>query len=202
MNHPCYQVMVPANHVPREKTLVVLGCPKGGTSLVSGVLHRLGVHMGSNLDAKYEDPDFHPSLPVDQIKNMIKERNKDYSLWGWKRPNTIAYLHSVFNILRNPHLVIVYRNPLTVAQSSTSRQRKKFTQHDIRAALKHYRIIHQTLSILKHSPPRFVCSFEGVLESREQFTLALADFCNIEASAPQLMRCLAFIDPEKGYQAP
>lgn len=201
MSCPCYQVLIQADHVPREKTLVVLGCPKGGTSMVSGTLHRLAVHMGDYLDEKYEDADFHPSLPIEKIKNAIKERNKEYLLWGWKRPNTIKYLRSVFSLLRNPHLVIVYRNPLSVAQSSTSRQRKKFTQHDINIAVDHYREIHQTLKQLK-SCPRMACSYEGVLENREKFILALVDFCGLEPTTKQLLRCLAFIDPEKGYQAP
>ena len=39
-----------------QRTLIVLGAPRGGTSMVAGVLHHLGVYMGSDLLPTFEDP--------------------------------------------------------------------------------------------------------------------------------------------------
>jgi hypothetical protein len=39
-----------------EKTLIVLGAPRGGTSALAGALDKLGVFMGDNADGPvYED---------------------------------------------------------------------------------------------------------------------------------------------------
>ena len=52
------QVIKPLKNTD-PKTLVVMGCPRGGTSAVSGLLHHSGIYMGDSLGHQYEDPGFH-----------------------------------------------------------------------------------------------------------------------------------------------
>jgi hypothetical protein len=52
------RILRPGNLEP-EKTLVVLGSPRGGTSMLAGLLRELGVHMGDRIDRhNHEDQAF------------------------------------------------------------------------------------------------------------------------------------------------
>ncbi len=71
-----------------RRTFVVLGCPRGGTSLVAGALHTAGVYMG-NLGNyyQYEDRDFKiPPKQADQaletLAPVIRQRNRKYPYWA------------------------------------------------------------------------------------------------------------------------
>jgi hypothetical protein len=69
-----------------------MGSPRGGTSLLAGVLHRAGVYMGAFRTKQYEDPEFKipPERAFDavaQLAPVIRSRNAQYEYWGWKLPN-------------------------------------------------------------------------------------------------------------------
>jgi hypothetical protein len=56
---------------------LVLGLPRSGTSAVAGLLHRLGVHMGDDLDlAKHvperpDLPEWNPAVPVQRLRGHV-----------------------------------------------------------------------------------------------------------------------------------
>ena len=52
-----------------QRTYVVMGSPRGGTSLLAGVLHRAGVYMGAFRTKQYEDPEFKIVLKL--LKNTL-----------------------------------------------------------------------------------------------------------------------------------
>jgi len=43
---------------PAQKTFIVFGVPRGGTTMVARVVEKLGVVMGTNLPLNYEDDEF------------------------------------------------------------------------------------------------------------------------------------------------
>jgi hypothetical protein len=127
----------------REKTVVVLGAFRGGTSLIAQLLHELGVFMGERLappDREYdtvEDLQFQELLhrrdlltrecltPADfsstdlaALQALIRQRNHRHALWGWKYPGTVVWcLHAgLAGYLRQPHFITVFRDPLAVFQ--------------------------------------------------------------------------------------
>lgn len=126
-----------------QKTVVVLGAFRGGTSMVARVLQQLGVFMGSEFaepDREYEtseDRAFQHLLhrrdllaradltPGDfsagelrALRALVAERDAAHDLWGWKYPGTVLWcLHAgLERQLRNPHFVTVFRDPLAVLQ--------------------------------------------------------------------------------------
>lgn len=111
------------------RTIVCGGVPRGGTSMVAGTIHGLGVPMGGDdLPVNIEDPAMNPDVLrqseqgydhqifLDQTRAYINQQNIELGDWGWKFPRVNAYLPEIVQDLRNPSLVLVYRD--TIASSA------------------------------------------------------------------------------------
>lgn len=93
-------------------TVVVYGVPRGGTTMVAGVVQRCGVDIGSDLPVNLEDPDFVARKPAEMIET-IRRNNGEKGLWGWKFPRAANYLPAICKEIRNPHYIIVWRDVLS-----------------------------------------------------------------------------------------
>ena len=108
----------------KQKTFIVIGCARGGTTMVAQMLQTAGVFIGNNLPTNLEDVDFRiQSLP--KIKQLIDLRNKEFDVWGWKYPGMsdmpFAEILSIINYCRNPHVIIVTRDVNAIALSAHRR---------------------------------------------------------------------------------
>lgn len=92
-----------------EKTFICIGVARGGTSAVGGVMQRLGIFMGEDVPNNYEDPDF-VHKPMPHMKETVARRNESHAVWGFKAPNAANYLEVLLPTIRNPHLIVVYRD--------------------------------------------------------------------------------------------
>ena len=117
-----------------KKTFVVLGCPRGGTSLIAGSLQRAGVYMGEVKTSQYEDPEFkikpkvkHQAL--ERLGPVIRRRNRTHAYWGWKVPNNIYYIEKIRHLLIRPVYIFVYRDPEAIARSSARHDGKDWDIH-------------------------------------------------------------------------
>ena len=54
--------------VDDSRTFVVFGVPRGGTTMVARIVEQLGVPMGQNLPANYEDQAFNFDFMPDEFK--------------------------------------------------------------------------------------------------------------------------------------
>lgn len=105
-----------------QKTIVVVGVARGGTSIVSGTLHHLGVFMGNANSPVYED--LRISLAFEKqsdekFEHVIQAYNRNYDTWAWKRPSTLHSLPRIARKVRNPHFIFVFRDILSVANRNT-----------------------------------------------------------------------------------
>lgn len=96
--------------LPARRTYVCFGVARGGTSAVAGTMARLGVFMGEDLPNNYEDPRFGPGQSLTKLRAAIAERNAAHDVWGWKFPAAANYLEGLHDSLRNPCLVVVFRD--------------------------------------------------------------------------------------------
>tara|TARA_Y100000034_G_C6897205_1_gene413953 strand:+ start:528 stop:1226 length:699 start_codon:yes stop_codon:yes gene_type:complete len=124
------------------KTVIVVGMARSGTSMVSGILHQLGVNMNPVDNPSYQNPkgsfedsgfihltvamkqDIEKGMRAGQIKKkytpQIKELARKRSankLWGFKSALVHYSLPYILPHLTNPHLVVNYRCPLHNAES-------------------------------------------------------------------------------------
>jgi len=97
------------NSIQDKKTIVIFGVARGGTSMVAGVVRKLGFFLGEKVPNNHEDPQMINSS-IEAIKETVKSRNENYDVWGWKNPHAVKYLDKLKDDLINPVLIIVNRD--------------------------------------------------------------------------------------------
>jgi hypothetical protein len=117
--------------------IIVVGPGRCGTSLVAGVLHHLGVFMGSefvsanesNPDGYWEDRSFRDlnqavlsnKISIQQwglkIDQLIGKRRAPRVPWGWKDPRTCHLLNQYLSHLNKPFFIRCRRNPEDIEKS-------------------------------------------------------------------------------------
>ena len=98
----------------RHRTYIIAGIERGGTSPVAGAARVLGLYLGEGLHRNNEDPLFVHRGYQETIK-AIELRNSSHSVWGWKFPKAFLSLPLYWEHLRNPHLIMVFRDPVAAA---------------------------------------------------------------------------------------
>ena len=190
---------------PRGKrTFVVLGCPRGGTSLLAGALHHAGVYIGDfKANNRYEDPDFMtpPKLAHTasvKLLPVIRSRNERFEYWGWKDPNTIYYIQNVAHLLEQPVFLFIYRDPMEIAKSSAKHDGRSWEDQRqllLDVAVTHTKKIQQFQGTLKAG--FHVFHLEQIHADPEKF---VDDFIRIlEPLAVDREKLLGFVKPGGGY---
>ena len=195
------QVMRRICYADSRRTVIVLGAPRGGTSMLAGTLERLGVHMGENLGRQKEDACFRRETPLEAKLAAIAANSAARAIWGWKLPNTVYYYWDVHHHLTNPIFVSIYRNPLEVAMSSARHDGRVLSLQLLRVPIEHYDKVHGVIDGFP-DVPWATCSFETVTEgaAKGAFVDALIAFLGLQRSAERRASAIEFINREKGYQ--
>ena len=110
-----------ANDVPctSQATIIVVGAPRSGTSMIAAALDALGIYMGDNKDdAVFEDRRIAHGLEKDPSKlpGIIADYNAHHSIWGFKRPTAFETISDKINLFRNPRFIIPFRDPMAIAK--------------------------------------------------------------------------------------
>lgn len=112
----------------------MLGVPRGGTSVVAGLMRIAGLPMGEFIDeTNQEDLEFlhigcelrtHHGSNMDdsnwvdarqRFRNLHDLRVAQHQAWGFKDPTLIDYLSDVIPYIKNPRFVCVLRDPVAIA---------------------------------------------------------------------------------------
>lgn len=181
-----------------ERTVIVLGAGRGGTSLCSTSLHKLGIFTGSDSwPPIFEDIPLSKALEkrdLARAKSIISDYNKDHKIWAFKRPTTNNTISELHKMLRNPRYVVVFRDVLAIGQ------RNFLSMHEdpfgsMRNALSDYEKI---LNFLKeHNPPALLLSYEKAVGNPENFIRSLVTFCGLDSSVKpvQISSAVSSIKP-------
>lgn len=183
-----------ADHLT-QKTIIVIGDERGGTSMIAGTLVRLGIYMGDTLSsAVQEDHKINHCLRLKDKKGLIaiiKERNQLHAVWGLKKPTLTLLKSNWKNLFREPVYIVIFRDVFAIAnRRSVSRGLDLFS--GMYASLNHYQTIINFVQQTKR--PTLLISYEKVLLNPEQFVRNLADFLGIN-DQEQLDNAIAFIEP-------
>ena len=194
----------------------VFGAPRGGTSMVAGVLRLMGVDMGArqgrgnNEDLDIQDargpagplgnsasPEYQDAL--DRMRPLIQARATADAPWGWKDPHGVLYARDIIQHLPAPRIIAVFRD----AAASAERVHKingADRLGEMTNALDLYSRATRFLSET-HAPSAIV-SYEKVLVRPKRFVEQIAEFCGVAVSDEQMAQCLDFISPERGHGDP
>ena len=178
----------------REKTVVVLGAPRGGTSMIAGALHHLGVVMGDRLSPVFEDMTLSEAVEngdLARIDAVVAERNAQHAVWGWKRPGSIHSAGLWRSRFRHPHYVVVFRDLFVIANRNRISMQAG-VMRNMRRSHEHFGLI---LDFIAEQPaPMLLVSYEKAMDDPAYFVRELRDFveCGDEAA---MQRALKFIEP-------
>ena len=183
-----------SNAEPR--TIITLGAARGGTSLIAGALHHLGVFDGDACHSPvYEDcrlSDAFESRSPEQPVDVISDYNQRHEIWAWKRPGSINYLRKLNKLTRNPHYVIIFRDLLAIANRNSISMGFEL-DNGLRSALKTYTAVSKF--IRKNKAPKLLVSYEKAVEDEERFIDTLIAFSHLDVTAEQRMSALQFVQP-------
>ena len=195
---------------PNRKTFIVFGVPRGGTTMIARVAEKLGVCMGSDLPANYEDSEFN----FDKLSNAIKKdqeclvstlfaainrRNAMHDVWGWKYPRAHRYLPLIIDKVRNPHLICVMRDPVASSLRPLSRKRMpKEGKRHLPARIINQHLMYQQKNIAlidEFKRPTFLCSYEKAILDPPMFVADLSAFIDLRKDERTLEEALQQIRP-------
>lgn len=155
-----------------NKTFIVLGVSRSGTSMVAGILREIGIFMGDVVANNHEDPLFLGD-DVDQLKKLILERNNLHNTWGWKAPKSIFHISSLLPFIRNPHFIILSRDPYDIANSMKKREELPFD-----LAVQHIFSVYKSLQNFVDvcTDPLAIVSYNRAIANKDDFVSELMTF--------------------------
>lgn len=169
----------------RPMTVVVVGAFRGGTSFVAEALVKLGVPMGGEYAevvptpnyVSYEDSEV--GLAIDHkdfsaLKTLIADRNSLHEVWGFKKPSSVFIIDQLLSMIRNPHIIVVVRDPLACYQSSKAHE----LNNKSRMPIKRCRDQHSAVMDCVERPrcPTLAISYERGKAAPEKVTEAIKSF--------------------------
>lgn len=167
--------------ISKNKTVVVLGVARSGTSMVASVLNELGVFLGNKKDhAVFEDVEIANALEqnkIDVFKELVTKRNKDYNLWGWKRPSSFDHIDLINKHVRNPHFIIVFRDPLAISIRNKISMNSNVLDTIGQTQERYLKII-KFIQKTKH--PCLLVSYEKAIAKKLKFIHSLSEFLTIK----------------------
>ena len=168
----------------RDKTFIITGNFRGGTTAVAQIFDRLGITMGEKMDpnGNFEDLEFQQlliqeSVDMDKVALLVETRNNQYSIWGFKFPGAHIHMPEIINSFRNPHVIFVFRDPYAVADSEQRRAGRPLYEMMERTVSYN---LHMTKLLQQLECPVLPISFEHLLLKTETVVDDLLDFVQVK----------------------
>jgi len=180
----------------KKRPVVVIGTARGGTSMVSGVLDKLGLFMGQRAASPvYEDLHLSEAFEKEDDEATIKIINEyqiNHTIFGWKRPSSIDNLDRVEKLFDGPKYIFIFKDIFSIANRNSISMFSDTVQGMEKALTQYSKVI----SFIKEKKPEaMLVSYEKVMMNREEFVRALDKFCGLNASDKAINDSINFIDP-------
>ena len=170
---------------PRQRTAIVLGGSSGGTSMVAAVLHGLGVYMGEWSDLRRGGAFENPAMLYAEAET--ERCNGLYDVWGFKNPKGVSALKSLPESTRNPYGIVIFRDPIAVAQRLLARHpdlHKDRTFADVvEEAASYYEQLRR--AVVARPWPRLWISYERAKSDSPFFVRSIIDFLGLKPTTAQ-----------------
>ena len=194
-----------------ESTFLIVGQARAGTTMLSRLLHEMGVPMGKEIGPVYEDNKlgaFVKELQCGTVSNEficeIVKRNEKSKKWGWKRPDLYLYLEHILCKFRNPKIICILRDPVSIS----GRNEISLSENIEDTTEKHFvylnRAINEQMNIIKKIQAfkisSLLISYEKALLNPTNLITSLSNFAGLDLQRKEVSRFLELIQPNhKGY---
>ena len=198
---PGATLICPSRSEPGERTLLIIGHKRSGTSAVARLLQLLGVWMGDAADpVVIEDtqlgdalaPRFPWGAAAFALESLIAARNQRHAVWGFKMPARNRAVLRNLRRFRHPHIVYVVRDPAAVAARVSRAGKTSYARAFFATGVQQLLLFHR---VRNSAVPALVVSYEKLLSNPAGVIGQLAEFCAIAADTATLQRCLEAVRP-------
>ena len=159
-----------------KRQIVVVGSARGGTSLVAGSLHHLGIFTGDKSNPPvFEDVLLSEAFEQDDIplaKSIAEKYTEDHDIWAWKRPAALNYLDKIEEAIPNPFFIFIFKDIFAIANRNSISMQADISK-GLSNALTDYAKIVEFASKTKR--PVMLVSAEKALQNKEKFVSALIE---------------------------
>lgn len=193
-----------------NKTFVLFGNPRGGTTMIANVVRSMGIFLGNDLPVNLEDNGFNwdilsrlkPELSrvdkITSIKKVIQDRNAQHNVWGWKYPRANVYFKDISSELTNPMLICVFRDVVASTARGVVRRREDpliLMRRALDLQSSNLRLIQQS------QLPTLLVSYEKAIADPLQLVTSLNRFISLGLSHDELAPHAEKVNPKLGYDA-
>jgi hypothetical protein len=162
------------------RTIIALGVPRSGTSMIASSLRTMGIFIGNKADnSVHEDVDIAQAIEKGEINNLlqiIKERDASYAVWGFKRPTVFKKISPLLRHFRNPRFVVTFRDPLAIAKRNEISMHESLTEA-LKAASRETMELANFVSDVEI--PTLLISYEKALQKPKEYVYTLSQFCGV-----------------------
>lgn len=144
MRNEWYGLLINEERLPafleqKQKTFIISGAARGGTSLLPYCLRRGGVHFGDAGPYNHEPPLLvKKGYSLRRTLSWIDELRKDHDVVGVKYPGFWQDLANVSNRPPNAMLMYIFRNPLSNTKTIVKNDpRRSFDNRSLRFSIEH-----------------------------------------------------------------
>jgi hypothetical protein len=190
-----FRILNPVETRSPHMTVIVIGVERGGTSMVAGVLDKLGVYMGETDNAVYEDHELAHCIKLNDLgaaKRIIAQRNVKHPIWGFKKPTLKLLKQRWRGLFREPVYVVIFRDVIAVANRRAVSKGESITEVAPRIADNYQKIVRFMLSERR---PILLVSYEKALLYPELFVTRIKQFLGLPENAAIDEQAIEFIKP-------
>lgn len=182
----------------KNRTICVIGLPRSGTSMISSIMHNLEIFMGDDARA----PTFEDGLlkRVFDLKDDVafsdiaKRYDAKHEMWGFKLPRATYDVSRAIASVRNPALIVVFREPLSVQIRKNISQKNQNIFDGMKDSFEAYI---KLISDLKNlDVPMLLVSYDKVAGKSKMVIDEIADFCGITSDELKA-KALNLVDSDK-----
>ena len=175
----------------RQKTIVITGAPRGGTTLGGSIVANLGVpfsgteELEPHVGRRYSHYGLNSRVRTDPAKfiEICRDIDRQHDVWAIKNADFIHYLAPIGERLRNPHYVMVFKEPLSVAMRSRMVRGKPMDSLSVAGSTKTIlKAYADALDFCVGSDtPALLISYDRAMRDMERTIKGVADFLGIPA---------------------
>ncbi|MFN4017500.1 MAG: hypothetical protein ACK4JB_19325 [Reyranella sp.] len=172
-----------ADKITARKSIVICGPARGGTSFAASIFVRLGIPFTRGPRDKISGRHEHLRLKEAFLANdpggiqrISEEFSSMYPVWGWKLPAIQRRLEATAALVPNPHFVMIFKEPLSVAA-----RRSDLKERDVLKVLPRIVATYHRLAGLaaetKH--PMLLISYDRAIANMPEFLTEVARFAGV-----------------------
>jgi hypothetical protein len=183
----------------QEKTLLITGLARSGTSMLAALLQAAGVWLGDHVyEPINEDAEITQMVrarDLSRLDALIERQNAKVPVWGFKMPDLHQYLqHDELTRFRNPHLIVIFRDPVAVAARNALSEQVDGSQAIVEATS----AMHSLTQFVRasHLPFLFV-SYEKALVFPRAFIDNVLSYCGIALDDVRRDDLLRHVQPNR-----